>query len=116
MLPDGIPGQKLAYVFAQWRILLVVMAAAAVLAVVHHNLDELIRRRRGNLAQTAVVEGEHVPFGTEGIVGGAQWRPAEHAIRGAQKAARRAEAHARQMPSEARERQPGRSLGHGIGF
>ena len=49
-------------------------AAAAVGPRVRQNLDEFVRGERGGLAQGAVLERQHVAFGSECVVGRSERR------------------------------------------
>ncbi len=53
--------------------------AAAVRALVHQDLDELVRGRRGGVAQRAVVERQHVALRVEDVVLGRQRRATKDA-------------------------------------
>ncbi len=59
----------------------VVDTAAAVGAAVDHDLDHVVRRKRRQAPERAVVEGEHVAFRAEGVVGRADRVAAVHAQR-----------------------------------
>ena len=43
-------------------------STATVSPIVYQNLDELVRRKLRHFSQRAVIESQHIPFGSERVV------------------------------------------------